>query len=175
MAKHFILFSLLLLFNSCNMVENEDRLEGFYARDPIVHFSKYYLTKFHGITFPEISRINTLHSNDTLAFFVAEFNRADCKPCPAQGSELSFEVETLKGDREKFYLDDDTGWLQHADNITPYLKILKYRLYNPERSIPVAHNHTVEVSRGGDKIIATYRSYWHGHVAKDTLFVVKSD
>lgn len=172
MTKHLLLLCLVLIFGSCNTVDNEDRLEGYFARDPMVGFQRYYLKTYRGVTYPDLLGINTLEPPDTLAFYVGEFNRADGKPCPAKGSELFFTVETMGGDREKFYLDDYSGWIERADNITPYLKILKYAFSHSGNIIPAKNNQIIEINAGGDKIIATYRSYWHQHVVKDTLFIV---
>ncbi|MGE5457078.1 MAG: hypothetical protein ACM3RX_01855 [Methanococcaceae archaeon] len=178
MKKHLLFFCLVLLFSSCNkvdnedrLVDNEDRLEGYFARDPGIHFYRYYLMTAQGITFPQMRMIDTLHSNDTLAFIVSEYNRADGKPFPAKGSDLYFEIETLSGDREKFYLDDYAGWFIHTDDHTPYFKSLTYSLYNSQKFIPVKNNQRIEINKGGDKVIATYSSYWHGHVVKDTLSI----
>lgn len=174
MTKHFLFFCLVLLFSSCNTVDNEDRLEGYFAKDPIVNFKRYYLKTYRGVTYPELQNIATIESPDTLAFLAVEFNRADGKPCPAKGSELSFTIETMGGDKEKFYLDDYSDWIELADNVTPYLKILKYTFYHSGNVIPAKNNQIIEINEGGDKIIATYWSYWHQHVVKDTLIIAKS-
>lgn len=175
MTKHLLLLGLVFLFSSCNTVENEDRLEGYFAKDPIVGFRRFYMKTYRGVTYPDLQNIATLESPDSLAFLAVEFNRADGKPCPAKGSDLSFTVETTGGDKEKFYLDDYSGWIEHADNITPYLKILKYTFYHSGNVIPAKNNQIIDINAGGDKIIASYRSYWHQHEVKDTLYISKSN
>lgn len=166
MKKRTFFYLLLLLLSSCSTTENEpeDRLEGYFASDPLIGFSKYE----EQIQY--LRPIDTLFRTDTLVLVVSEFNRSDLKPCPAKGYELQFIIESQGGDKEYYTLSDNSAWILHSDNITPYIKFLPFVFRNP-----VKNNQIFEINNAGDVIVATYRSYWHGHVVKDTLIYKKEE
>lgn len=161
-----ITFLLLILeFFSCD--NNEDRLDGYRVRDPIIGFGKYYLVynynfNLYVYTFKDI---DSLSERDTVFIGVTEFNRSDGKPCPAKGSELTILLKTESGDQEIFRLDSELN-LRYPDNVTGYTKILPIKFQSQDYPF----NGIIEINPAGDKIYAEYHSWWNNHSAVDTVY-----
>lgn len=173
MIKKYLMFFIIIIFSACSLfTENEDRLEGYFAKDPLIGFDRYYLKDFylHDSTYygkiPSFRSIDTLHNEDTIFVSITEFNRSDGKPSPQDGSLFSVKITTISGDIEIFKLDSSTDFLIWADNMTPYIKFLNYQI-TAER--PHLFNGRIEINSRGDKITAEYASYWHGHIVNNTL------
>ena len=152
------------VYFSCD--NNEDRLDGYRVRDPIIGFGKYYLTydSNYDLYVYTIKDIDSLSTKDTVFIGVTEFNRSDGKPCPAKGLELTILLKTESGDQEIYSLDSEIN-LWYPDNVTGYTKILplKYSQYYP-------YNGMLEINPKGDKIYAEYYSWWNNHLATDKLY-----
>ena len=150
---------------SCNY--NENGLEGYSVRDPLIGFTKYYLTynTNYNLYVYTSKGIDSVSVNDTVFISVSEFNRSDGKPCPAKGTELTILLKTKSGDCEIFRLDSELN-LRYPDNITGYAKILPLS-YSSEY---YPFNGKLEINSKGDKIVAEYHSWWNGHLVTDTLY-----
>ena len=159
---------LFLFFLSCNVNNNDDdQLDGYTIRDPIIGFAKYYLVydkKFNLYVYTT-KVIDSLSMKDTVFISVTEFNRSDGKPCPAKGSELTILLKTKSGDYETFKLDSELN-LRYPDNVTGYAKILPIK-YTAQH---YPFNGILEINTIGDGIYAEYHSWWNGDVVNDTLF-----
>ncbi len=171
--KKYLMLLIVMSLSACSLLfENEDRLEGYFALDPLIGFAKYYVKDFylHDSTYygkvPSFRSVDTLHNGDTVFVSITEFNRSDGKASPQNGSNFSVKITTLYGDEEIFNLDSSTDFLSWAGNMTPYIKFLNYQITS-ER--PRLFNGTIEINSKGDKITAEYASYWHGHIVKKTL------
>jgi len=160
-----VFFLGVFFLNSCN--NNDDRLEGYRVRDPIIGFGKYFLTynsnfDMYVYTFKDI---DSLSEGDTVFIGVTEFVRSDGKSVPVKGTELTILLKTESGDYENFRLDSEINrW--YPDNVTGYTKILPLKYltqYYP-------FNGTLEINPAGDKIYAEYHSWWNNHSATDTLY-----
>lgn len=163
-ANIFLGFAFLIGLCAC---EN-DRLEGHYAKDPVISFYKVvarYNTSYGDTVFNPMI-IQNYSGEKEIFVFVGEFNRSDGKPCPANGEELVFTIESSKGEHETYHLDSPLpNWMDWADNITPYLKFIYPVLTDNIKQ----NNSILEIHNESDTLYAYYNSYWHGNLVKATL------
>lgn len=157
------LITIFLCFSCDN---NEDRLDGYTVKDPLMRYYKYYLvynSNFDMYVYT-IKGIDSLSIKDTVFIGVVEFNRSDGKPCPAKGSEITILIKTESGDYENFRLDSELN-LRYPDNVTGYNKILPIKY----SSDIYPFDGILEVNPIGDKIYAEYHSWWNDHPVTSRL------
>lgn len=73
--KKYIALLLIYSLSSCNLLlDNDDRLEGHSAANPIISFKKYYMKEYrdYGMQ-PSFWKIDTLNRFDTLFLQLVNF------------------------------------------------------------------------------------------------------
>lgn len=163
-----LLYILFFLFIGCSTeLEYEHRLEGKFAYDPEIGFTKVYsryfeYSKHWGL---DIKLVDTMKTTDTIFIAVSEYNRSDGKACPAKGMDLRITLVTKGGDYEEFPLDTEFSFLTSSDAVTSYQKLFPKKFESPHK-----YNGILEIDSTDDIIVAIYNSYWHGHEVRDTVY-----
>ena len=153
----FILINIAIL-NSCN----DDPLSGKYVADPYISFRKEYY-KFDSLlndSIPKAINITQYSGEEEIYISVAEHQVEGIGQCPDDGDELYVIIQSVKGERELFSLNDpEPQGFRSSVTQRNYFKFLSPAI-NDNIS---PGNHIVEFHSDGDTLTIYYNSYWNNH------------